>query len=475
MAISKLSLKDNQEYRLVQQDSGEIFLHSDYDAQIGLLPKKWSTRAKWLPYEEMLQMAFSKNELLLVSGEEDYEHTADFFIQTGWKNGCALNLFTSNLIGCARFDNLEVEVGSRFGNKFLKYIIADADGFLAVPELGSEADSPTGYYWLLAFLWSSRLRHAYRLGLPKKYLSECERLNFIRGEIDPVDFNIGGATGTWKCTYRNLSYNTPAAGLFYAAYRIIRQKPECAVFSSDVHNICQTFLQATSEKRLKLKELLKVPYFTNAFYSEYNKVIDLSKSILKFWGSDYSGTNQSEAIFFDVAMLFEFYIRRLLLRNGFSLRNKLNMIRSIPTAPLAGDFTRKLIPDLVFDLPGGIGVFDVKYKFYDKNYGVSREDLFQLHTYIGQYGNDESIRICGFVYPIKESRWRTFRPSENIEDVFVCQNIKQQDRDIPFAVGFIVVPDDVSTITWSDFNAKMFKWTSLFVGQMQLLSGLCKT
>ena len=30
-------------------------------------------------------------------------------------------------------------------------------------------------------------------------------------------------------------------------------------------------------------------------------------------------------------------------------------------------------------------VFDVKYKAFDTVYGVKREDLFQLHTYIGQY------------------------------------------------------------------------------------------
>ena len=37
-------------------------------------------------------------------------------------------------------------------------------------------------------------------------------------------------------------------------------------------------------------------------------------------------------------------------------------------------------------------VFDVKYKTFDPQFGVKREDIFQLHTYIGQYGNGGLIK-----------------------------------------------------------------------------------
>lgn len=203
---------------------------------------------------------------------------------------------------------------------------------------------------------------------------------------------------------------------------------------------------------------------------EYNRVIDLSKLILRYWGSEYSGADDSEAIFFDVAMLFEFYVRKLLIRNGFSMRRKEDTLHYIPTIPMTGNYSRKLIPDLIFELSHGIGVFDVKYKSYDTKYGVSRDDLFQLHTYIGQYGNETSVSVCGFVYPIKESRWRTLRSPENTEQVVLLKQIRQQNKDIPFAVGFIVIPDNSTSGTWHDFNIQMTKWASLFIEQMKHLT-----
>ena len=469
-AIFKTSLKDNQEYWLAPHDSWGVCLQSDYNAPVQLPKKGWDSRSMWLQLEDKLLASFSQSKLLVVSEEPDYEHTTATFFQTGWKKGSAFSVLTGNLIGCVRFGNLELEVTSRFGNYFLQYIITDADGFVPISELGGETDLPSGYQWLLAFLWSSRLRRAYRLGMPKKYLTECETLGFIRGEISPVDYYVSGTIGKWKCTYRNLSYNTLAAELICAAYHIIRTKAECAFACSGVHNIYQTFMQATIGKRSRRKELLDVPYFTNSFYMEYNRVIDLSKLILRYWGSEYSGADDSEAIFFDVAMLFEFYVRKLLIRNGFSMRRKEDTLHYIPTIPMTGNYSRKLIPDLVFELSHGIGVFDVIYKSYDTKYGVSRDDLFQLHTYIGQYGNETSVSVCGFVYPIKESRRRTLRSPENTEQVVLLKQIRQQNKDIPFAVGFIVIPDNSTSGTWHDFNIQMTKWASLFIEQMKHLT-----
>lgn len=105
----------------------------------------------------------------------------------------------------------------------------------------------------------------------------------------------------------------------------------------------------------------------------------------------------------------------------------------------------------------GLYVFDVKYKAFDPQFGVKREDLFQLHTYIGQYGNGTSIKGCGFVYPISEERWASLNLDKTqglISDV-----IRQQGQDIPFHVLFLKIPDNTSL----DFNRLMSEQCRMFI------------
>ena len=103
----------------------------------------------------------------------------------------------------------------------------------------------------------------------------------------------------------------------------------------------------------------------------------------------------------------------------------------------------KLKPDLVFEYDNGLYVFDVKYKTFDFNEGVKRADLFQLHTYIGQYGNEKlsngdkkPFRGCGFIYPIPEDEWN----NQYKEHTLISDEIEQQGRKIPFHVLFLKIP-----------------------------------
>ena len=143
----------------------------------------------------------------------------------------------------------------------------------------------------------------------------------------------------------------------------------------------------------------------NPYYADYNPVIKLSKQILRNELLNFGAPSEASAFFFDVSMLFEYFVRKLLKRAGVALHEKSGRQWQIPSGLRHGYIQRKLIPDLIFDLNDETYVFDVKYKSFDFNYGVSREDLFQLHTYIGQVSNQHNVAGCGFIYPIRESRW----------------------------------------------------------------------
>lgn len=165
-------------------------------------------------------------------------------------------------------------------------------------------------------------------------------------------------------------------------------------------------------------------------------IYTLSKRILRDELSDFGDRSQTSAFFFDVSMLFEYFVRKLLKRSGAEFRDKNSQNWSIPT----GVRIRGLIPDLVFEREGKTFVFDVKYKSFDFRDGVSREDLFQLHTYLGQLTNQSPVAGCGFIYPVSESRWQAMNLSA--VDGILSDTVEHAGQEIPFHVAFIRVPED---------------------------------
>ncbi len=389
------------------------------------------------------ELAKNPKSTLVLFNEKEYEHnTSDKLIDISGTDASNFTLRTGNLIGLVRHGKYSLKIGSRFGDAFLKYIIADADGFLELKDAGGEKKEED-YDWLLAFLWNIKFQRAYRLGLPKSYVTRSERIPRVRGTIDPLDYFQNKATGKYLCSYREHSYDNPALSLIIQAYeKLLRDKnkyPFCERTRS-IYNACIIANQGVKRTR---REVLQAKHFTNPFYQDYNVLIDLSKRVLLQQGADIDSENESSAFLFDVSMLFEYFIRKLLKRNGIHLRSKTEIVPPIPAGALS-TYRRKLYPDLVFEHGDGVYVFDVKYKNFDRKHGVSREDLFQLHTYIGQHGNNAPVKGCGFVYPVLEAEW-------NQSPELISDEIKQHDRCIPFHVFFLKIPPSDSP----NFNKRM--------------------
>ncbi len=377
----------------------------------------------------------NRADALVLFNDEDYEHNVTGgFIDIGGTDAMNFTLNTGNLIGFVKRGDYALKISSRFGDSFLQYIIADADGFLELENIGGE-NHACGYEWLLAYLWNIKFKRAYRLGLPKTYVTKREQIYRVRGCIDPVDYFQNKTSGKYRCAYREHSYDNPAASLFIKAYEAVEHYSFCR----ESRKIYNSFITANQGVKRSKQAILKTPYFTNPFYSDYNVLIDLSKQVITQQGASFGSKKESSAFFFDISMLFEYFIRKLLKRGGIRLLSKFEEIHKIPTCPF-GTYRRKLEPDLVFESNGGLFVFDVKYKTYNPRYGVTREDLFQLHTYIGQYANDVHVKGCGFIYPISEDKWNSYdldKSSGIISDV-----IHQQGNEIPFHVLFLKVPNE---------------------------------
>lgn len=477
---------DNREYSF-SQDGGKALVDSTMAESRQPLSirggaKGWDAPSTWMVLSANIQekLENGKDGGVFILREDGYSHdTQDPFLSVAARRDGGFSLKTGNLIGSiSRRDNDgslagTVTIGSRFGDSFLRHIVSDADGFASLRNRGGTSQSADGYDWLLGYYWNVKLQHAFRLGMPKCYREKSECLTGVRGNIDVVDYYGYSQKGRARCTYRELSYGNPAAQLFVAAWDVLNRRSSTSVFCSKTVGIYQTFMQAIGGKVGKRKDLLDVAHFKNAFFADYNGLIDLSKTILRGWGSDFSVKEKADAILFDVSMLYEYFLRKLFVRRGIRLVRKEHGFYRIPTCPLVGHYSRKLIPDLVFDLGDHIAVFDAKYKYYDETYGVSREDAFQLHAYIGQYGNECPISACGFIYPIWESRWRRIRNSVDPERVVLSEPLRQQGKVMQFNVAFLVVPDSVvqdadkeQTLTDEEFDSRFSPWVNRLVEQL---------
>ena len=401
-----------------------------------------------------------KNEKeIVLFNDKDYEHnTEDFFINISGTDARNFKLSTGNLVGYVKQGDYALKISSRFGDLFLRYIIADADGFLELKDVGGES-AYDGYDWLLAYLWNIKLKKAFRLGLPKTYVSRRERTSRVRGTIDVVDYFQNKETGMYKCSFREQSYENEAITLFVKAYDSVKKYSFC----QSTRNIYNALLIANQGWKRTRQEILNIPshFFSNSYYSDYNSLIELSKRIIYQKGTDFGSTNEASAFFFDISMLFEYFIRKLLKREGAHLHSKFEQRCEIPSGVIGGEYKRKLEPDLFFEYEGAHYLFDVKYKNFDQRYGVKREDLFQLHTYIGQYGNDVNIRGCGFIYPISESKWNQLKLDKT--QGVVSDIIYQQSKKIAFYVVFLKIPDNNN----SEFPRLMKKECDNFIQSLR--------
>ena len=101
-------------------------------------------------------------------------------------------------------------------------------------------------------------------------------------------------------------------------------------FCQRTRNVYNAFLTANQGMKRSRQEILRAPYFTNPFYNDYNVLIDLSKQVISQQGSDFDSQHDSSAFFFDISMLFEYFIRKLIKRDGVRLLSKFEQRYEIP-------------------------------------------------------------------------------------------------------------------------------------------------
>jgi len=399
---------------------------------------------------------FIKQNLYLFNDEE-YEHnTVGNFLDyvPGIGNQIENGLInTNNLVGYVNKKhnntNYSIVISSRFGDNFLKHLIASTDGFLELPDSGDAGQTGMAE-WLLTFLWKVKLKHAYRLGLPKEYVTKQEKTVSFRGNM-----NINGAIinpefiPAYDCKFREHSYDNSITRLITNAFRLVRNKE----ILQDCHKMRQDFNIATEGKRIPINELLDYKAVKNPYYNDYNKVAELSQRIIKKEMADFSSEKDDfSAFFFDMSMLFEHFIRKALIRKGYVLEEKNKDQYSIPSGGVHNAGKWRLYPDIVIqNEDGSVDVFDVKYKQYNFIYGVDRDDLFQINTYVAHILNTRLVRRCGFIFPL-EAEQIIGKVNPKIHELNIAE------KKVAFEIHFFEVPNDSCESYSIEFMNKVDKF-----------------
>lgn len=319
---------------------------------------------------------------------------------------------TGNYLGKFKYEGLDFDIRSRFGNSFLNRMLNFANDVYMddIDVFGEKDASPPDFSrYILYYLFVQSLEKAYLLGLPKAYQNIQHHEMRLRGRLD-INRHIKQDipfTGKISSVSREQREIQEIVDVLHKTVMLIERagkgmtkniahiKPHLREAKSGDFVSKQTITKAQSSKAL-LNPIF-APYKTVLRYAEYIIKLDSLQETA-------NGKDKYFGFLVNVAELFEIYVTKLLQR-GFPEWNV-----SSPKIELYDGmfYARKIIPDIVMQRGSDVLVFDTKYKRMgyrgSDQYGmgdVDRGDFFQINTYMSFYQQAGMNLVCGgLLYPL---------------------------------------------------------------------------
>ena len=310
---------------------------------------------------------------------------------------------TRNFIGSFSHNGIDIEINSRFSNKFLERMLNFAnDIYIDDVSLGKSIDAKENLSKIVIYyLFIQALERAFLLGLPKEYKGKNYHEAKVMGKVDMAKFIKKDVpfAGKISSTNRERQDISDIVLVLHKALKIV-QKESKELIKPVINTL--SYLNEIREPRLVTPNViynaLNSKALHNPIYAPYKKVIENEDAGTKI------NCNQNLGFLVDVAELFEIYMRKLLQKEfkDWSVNS--------PKIELYKDkfFARKIIPDIVMSSGDKVLVFDTKYKRMNMRgkdqYGlgdVDRNDFFQINTYMSYYQNQgKNVIAGGLLYPM---------------------------------------------------------------------------
>lgn len=344
---------------------------------------------------------------------------------------------TGNFIGSFSHNDIDIEINSRFSNKFLERMLNFAnDIYIDDVSIGKSIDAKENLSKIIIYyLFIQTLERAFLLGLPKEYKVKSYHEAKVMGKVDVAKFiktDIPFA-GKISSASRERQEIGDIVLVLHKALKIV-QKEAKGLIRPVVNTL--NYLSEIRESRLVtpsvVRNTLNSKSLHNQIYAPYKKVLEYASLIIENEKAGIKGTGKQNLGFIvNVAELFEIYMRKLLQKEfkDWSVTS--------PKIELYKDkfFTRKIIPDIVMSSGDKVLVFDTKYKRMNMQgkdqYGlgdVDRNDFFQINTYMSYYQNQgKNIVAGGLLYPMEKfsrDRCHSYSWLGNLNTKFIVDGIE---------------------------------------------------
>ena len=344
---------------------------------------------------------------------------------------------TGNFIGSFSHNGIDIEINSRFSNKFLERMLNFAnDIYIDDVSLGKSVDAKENLSKIIiCYLFIQTLERAFLLGLPKEYKDKNYHEAKVMGKVDVAKFIKSDIpfAGKISSTNRERQDMGDIVLVLYKALKIVQK--EAKELIKPVVNAL-SYLSEIRESRLVTPNVvhnaLNSKSLHNPIYAPYKKVLEYASLIIENEKAGIKGTGKQNLGFIvNVAELFEIYMRKLLQKEfkDWSVTS--------PKIELYKDkfFTRKIIPDIVMSSGDKVLIFDTKYKRMNMRgkdqYGlgdVDRNDFFQINTYMSYYQNQgKNVVAGGLLYPMdkfSKVRCHSYSWFGNLNTKFIVDGIE---------------------------------------------------
>ena len=364
---------------------------------------------------------------------------------------------TGNFVGNFFWHGLEINIGSRFSDSFLKRMLnfvndvflddVDVSGHIIKEEKDRDISK-----FVLYYLFVQSLEKAFLLGLPKTYQTTNHHESKLKGKVNINAFirNNIPFTGKISSTSREQKEITEIIDVLYKAVKII----SFSKFSTKNITHIKTHLKGVKSQYFvsdeTIKKALNSKALQNPIFSPYKQVIEYAKIIIKNHSIDEKkdGNKECYGFIINVAELFEIYVTKLLQKSFPEWTVSSPKITLYDNPKLF--FSRKIIPDIVMQKDNEVVVFDTKYKrmnFHGNSANgmgdIDRNDFFQINTYMTYYQQQGKKLLCGgLLYPLSGEH-----------DINICYAENWLgNRSVKFLIDGIKVDDNTEILINEEDN-----------------------
>jgi 5-methylcytosine-specific restriction endonuclease McrBC regulatory subunit McrC len=325
--------------------------------------------------------------------------------------------FTSHYIGfySTKISNqtISIYIEPRFGNGLLNYLLSYTYGVYLPKGFSNSNNQKSQSLWLITFMWKALLQKAMtKSQIPKEYKKFSKNLSTFKGQLNiqkQIKHNLFDRS-RFYCDFRKLTMDTTINQTIRFVYKLLKKEYGHVLKDiSEYDLMLQSF--GVENSKVNIKQIQNIRYSKLNFH--YKKVMELSALLIKQESktSDiHSNTEDSFAYFIDIAELWENYLLKI-LQKGLS-EYYIYSPNEKGGENLFSDGSRSIRPDIIIEKNGKIvAILDAKYKWY-KKIGttacdidcISRDDLYQMTTYLYHYGKNAEKLIGLFISPVRQEK-----------------------------------------------------------------------